>query len=408
MSVSTGLYRALGSAAVACRIPHLWLRDRPDELSERLGRCPPGGTPAPVWVHAASVGEMAAAEVFVDALRVGGERVALTSMTRTGKARASSIPVDVGPMHAPLDAPSPVRRFLSRLTPSSLVVLETEIWPGWVHELVLRGTPWGIASGRLSERSVRRGRWTGGVLRRTLQSACAIGARTDRDAEAFRTAGARTETILVTGDLKEDRALPTYEPPRAPPVWLASCTRPGEEEIVLDALSRVATDLPPGELWLAPRHPERFEEVATLVVSRGWPSRRWDERDGAQPTEWSVVLVDRMGVLAEAYRRTSLAFVGGSLVPLGGHSPWEAAAAGRPVLLGPYTRNCAALADRLERDGGVTRVSSAEELAAEVVRVWRDPELGRRRGCAARECVARLAGATARTLDHFRAKGLLS
>jgi 3-deoxy-D-manno-octulosonic-acid transferase len=408
MSVASAVYRAAGAAAVALRVPHVWLRTRPEELRERLGHVPDGGEPRPVWIHAASVGEMGAAEVFVNALRARGDRVVLTSMTRTGKARARSIRPDVGPVHAPLDAPSPVRAFLTHANPSALVVLETEIWPGWIHELGKRGTPWGIASARLSPRSRKRARWTGGVLRDALATACAIAARTEEDADAFRAAGARPEAVLVAGDLKEDRAVPTYEPPESPSVWLAACTRSGEEEVVLNALSVVASSNETGELWLAPRHPERFEEVAALVAKRGWPLRRWAERDRPPTEAWGVVLVDAMGVLDEAYRRSAVAFVGGSLVPLGGHSPWEAAAAGRPVLLGPHTENCARLVERLARDGAALRVRDAEDLTREVTRALRDPEDAARRGRLARESVLRLAGAAERTVAHFRAKGLLS
>ena len=409
MTLALRVYRGIGAAGLACRVPQVLLRARPQELRERLGHAPCGGTPSPLWIHAASVGEMAAAGVLVGALRADGHRVALTAMTRTGKERAAAIPVDVGPLHAPIDVAAPVRRFLGNVAPRGLVVLETEIWPGWIHELGLRGLPWGIASARLSDRSVRRARWDGHLLRDALRTAGAIGARTEHDARAFVEAGARGDAVTVTGDLKEDREVPAWEPPPVGPAWIAACTREGEEEIVLDALKRIEERVPRGELWLAPRHPERFAEVAALVERCGCEWRSWDERDRPSTrVGWSVVLVDRMGVLAHAYRRAWVAFVGGSVAPLGGHSPWEAAAAGRAVLLGPHTENCADLANALERAGAASRVRTADDLAAAVERMLTDPEAAQARGRAAHECVAARAGATRRTLDHFRARGLLS
>jgi 3-deoxy-D-manno-octulosonic-acid transferase len=288
------------------------------------------------------------------------------------------------------------------------VVLETELWPVLLLGLDARGVPWGIASARLSDRAQRRMRRAGGLFRRVLGTVGAVGARTPEDAARFRALGVPPDRIRVTGDLKEDRpSTPFRPPPRGRPRWLAACTRPGEEEIVLDALRLLAEELPAGELVLAPRHPERFEAVADLASARGHRVRRWREREDPLPEgEWVVTLLDEMGVLEEAYRRTSVAFVGGSLAPFGGHSPLEAAAAGRPVLFGPHAGNCREIVDALEEGGALIRVANGHDLVEAVLRLTRSPEDAERQGRAAHRVLAERAGATRRTLEFLRERGV--
>lgn len=410
MSAGLALYRAVWSAGVALRVPSLVLRGRPAELRERLGLVPvsaPGREP--IWVHAASVGETSAAEALLPELhaRAPDRAVALSTMTRTGRVRAERVAPDVGPFHAPLDAPVCVRTCVDRLRPVALVLLETEIWPNLLLELARRGIPWSIASGRLTERSLRRPAPVRAVLREVLATVSAVGARTEGDAERFVAMGAPPEAVLVTGDLKEDRPVPPRVPPPADgPRWIAACTRPGEEEIAIGAARRVARSIPRGELVLAPRHPERFEEAVAAATRSGWPVRRWRDRDAAVDG-WSILVVDAMGVLPEAYRRSHCALVGGSLRPFGGHSPLEAAAAGRPVLLGPHTENCAALATRLEAAGAATRVGNEEELAAAVELLLSDAGEAERRGRAAHAAVSATSGAARRTSELLGERGAL-
>jgi 3-deoxy-D-manno-octulosonic-acid transferase len=298
--------------------------------------------------------------------------------------------------------------FLSRLEPRGLILLETELWPTLIGELAERSIPWAIVSARISERGARRMKWIPGLYREILATAAAVGARSEEDASRLIALGAPVAVVRVTGDLKSDRAVRPYEaPPAGADRWLAACTRPGEEEIVLEALSRLARERERGELILAPRHPERFAAVAELVRERGWRVRPWSARDDVTQPGWSVVLVDEMGVLEEAYRRAGCAFVGGSLVPLGGHSPLEAAAAGRPVLLGPHTDNCRQSAADLVETGSAHRVDDARTLAAEVARLLGDPIAAEREGRAALAVIARGSGATAATFEHLRERGLL-
>jgi 3-deoxy-D-manno-octulosonic-acid transferase len=353
------------------------------------------------------MGELDAARPLAVALREAGHRVALSTMTRTGRAKAGSLEPDVGPFHLPIDAEPPVTRCLDRLRPAALILLETELWPTLLGVLSARGVPWGLASARLSDRSLRRMRRAGRMYRHVVESAGAIAARSEADAERFLALGAAPAVVRVTGDLKEDREPRPIEPaPNGRPVWIAACTRPDEERIVLEALRRVESVVPEGELLLAPRHPDRFEAVARLVGETGRPVRRWRDRDAAPgPGRWSVLLVDEMGVLDEAYRRAHLAFVGGSLVDRGGHSPLQAAEAGRPVLFGPHDDNCREVAVALERAGALRRVDGEESLAAALVEWLGSPEATAARGASAHRTIAGRAGATRRTLEFLRERG---
>lgn len=411
MSAALAVYRAVWRVGAALRVPALVLRGRPAELGERCGLAPETGSGGePLWLHAASVGEIGAAHALVRELRADeGRRLAVSTMTRTGRERAEDLAPDVGPFHIPLDAPAYVRRCLDRLRPSALVLLETELWPNLLLELGRRGTPWAIASGRMTGRSLRRPGFVRAVFRKVLSTAAAVGARTEGDAERFVAMGARPAAVRVTGDLKEDRPVAARVPsPDDRPRWIAACTRPGEEEIAIGAARRVAASVPAGELVLAPRHPERFEDVVSLAARSGWPVRRWQDRDRPGPSDgWSVLVVDAMGVLDEAYRRSRCAFVGGSLRPFGGHSPREAAVVGRPVLLGPHTEHCADLATALVSAGAARRVTGEEDLAAAVEMLLRDDAEAERRGRAAHATVAVRSGAAARTIDLLRARGVL-
>jgi len=410
MSLVLDLYRAAGSAAFALGVPKLVLGGRPEELRERSGEIPPV-TPGALWVHAASLGEMVAAGGLVRAVRSAVDvPIALTAMTRTGRERGRALAPEIGPTFAPLDAATPVKRFLDRLSPRALVLLETELWPVLLGELTRRSVPWAMASARLTERSVRRLRMVRGDARRLLATASAVGARTEGDAVRFRELGAPPDRVRVTGDLKEDREVRAWEePPGDRPRWAAACTRPGEEEAVLGAVRAIARRIPDGELLLAPRHPERFEEAAELVEASGLSWVRWSERpsrEGRTPG-WTVVLVDRMGVLDEVYSASACAFVGGSLRPFGGHSPLEAAAAGRASIVGPHTANCQDAVDRLGKAGGLLRVEDAAELADRVAELLASPDAAARRGRAAHGVVAAADGRGAATVAFLRERGVL-
>lgn len=412
MSWAELLYRSAAAAAVGAGVPRLVLRDRPGELAQRLGRIE--GPCGALWLHAASVGELGAAGALLQRLRADGAGpVTLSVMTRTGLRAAGALPLDSPPFHPPLDAPSCVSRALDRLRPTAWCALETELWPTLVRELSRRKIPAAIASARLSERGFARMRRGGALYGPLVRRLAAIAARTEEDAARYVALGAPRDRVRVTGDLKEDRPLPDRVPPPDGPRWIAACTRPGEEDDVLAALAAIERRVPRGELVLAPRHPERFDEVAALVAASGRPLRRWSQGNGgdrfAAPDDgWRVLLVDEVGVLDDAYRASSVAFVGGSLRRFRGHSPWEAARAGRPVLMGPDTSNCADAFARLESRGGAVRVADAAELARRVGDWLADPAAAERAGAAAHGVVRDGLGGGERTVAFLRECGVVA
>lgn len=421
MSWAGAIYRAVGTAAVASGLPRWTLRDRPDELAERLGGVP--RCTKTIWIHAASVGELAAAAALLRQLREEAiQPVALSVMTRTGLRAAADLPLDHPPFHPPLDAPGPVGRALDRLRPAAWITLETELWPTLVRTMAERGVPAAVASARLSERGHARMRRARALYRPVVGALSAVAARSETDAERFVDLGARRERIRVTGDLKEDHPVPERVPPPVAPRWIAACTRPGEEEDILAAVDRLRERVPRGELLLAPRHPERFDEVARLVERAGLPLRRWSrllppsEADGddlglppvpGKGPGWSVLLIDEMGVLDRAYRESVCAFVGGSLRPFHGHSPLEAARAGRPVVMGPDTANCEESFARLESAGAALRVDGPAQLALRISEWLTDPSLADRAGLAAHAVASSGAGAARRTVAFLREQGVL-
>jgi 3-deoxy-D-manno-octulosonic-acid transferase len=403
------LYRGLGWTGTSLGIPALVLRSRPTELAERMGRISVR-TPGAVWLHAASVGELAAARSLLETMRTRAPGpVALTVMTRTGRERAMQLHPDIGPFHAPLDTPRPVRRAVDAIAPSAWISLETELWPALSHELARRGIPMAVVSARLSERSLDRMRRVRSLYAPALRALRAIGTRTEEDANRWIELGVPAAAVRCTGDLKDDRDVPDrVPPPEDRPAWIAACTRPGEEEEVLAALELMEIRIPAGELILAPRHPERFEEVAEIVARTGRPVRRWHDRDRPAGDGWSVLVVDEMGVLDDAYRRARAAFVGGSLVPVGGHSPWEAAVAGRPVAMGPDVTNCADAFSRLRSAGAAVQVGDAAALADRMVTWLTDDAAAEAAGRHAHQVIRDAAGAAVRTVDFLRERGVLS
>jgi 3-deoxy-D-manno-octulosonic-acid transferase len=355
-------------------------------LGERLGavaRARPGG----IWIHAASVGEIVAASRLVDRLRRDGHPVVTSTVTLTGRDLMRRTRPDVPCSLAPVDHPWCVERALARVGPAVLVLVETELWPCWIAAARRRGIPVVLVSGRVSDRSYPRYRRVSGFVARTLQRLDALGVRTEIDAERFRALGADPARIAVTGDLK----LEVDEDPRplapelvpllgAVPLFVAGSTHPGEEAAALDALEAVERAGIDAALAIAPRRPNRTAEVARLVAGRGRALRRRSSpgREPLRPGE--VLVMDTVGDLAALYGRADVAFVGGSLVPIGGHNVLEPVCAGRPVLFGRHTANVRHAVEILERCEAGRAVDDAASLADAVVELLSDPAAATARG----------------------------
>jgi 3-deoxy-D-manno-octulosonic-acid transferase len=396
----------------------LWrgIRDRAywRNFAERFGLGAaqiPGG----VWLHAASVGEVQACAPLVSALyrRHPGVPLTVTTLTPTGAARARALFGNLAQVrYLPYDVPDAVRRFFRRVQPRLAVIFETELWPNLYRECGRRRVPLVLASARISTRSAGRYRRLGALFSGALSHAAVVAAQGEADAERFRSLGADPGSTHVTGNLKFDFELPEglagrgaqlraqYAP--GVPLWVAGSTHGGEEAAALAAHRMVRERYPGALLVLAPRHPARFAEVALELEACGMPWVRRSQAPGAGEStsapRVAVLLLDSLGELLEFYAAADLAFVGGSLVPVGGHNLLEPAALGLPILTGPHIFNAPEVARLLSARGAARSVHDARELGAQVNALIGDPAERERLGALARATVDSNRGALARLL----------
>jgi 3-deoxy-D-manno-octulosonic-acid transferase len=405
-ALATGAYRsamraAAGAAGLATRLPGAPPNWR--SLGDRLGRLAPaerttasGGRA--IWLHAASVGELVAVRPLLARLRerFSGRLYVVSTLTRTGLALARGLPEAHLALLFPLDAPSTVRRLLGNFELDAFLFTETEIWPVFLTELAAAGVPAFMVSGRVSERTMARATWLKPVYRRALREVtCCM--QSEADAARITALGADPRHVVVAGNVKFD-APPAAAPPEimrlaarletgGQRLVVAGSTHAGEDEIVLAAYRRLVPEHPDLLLLLAPRHPERYEAVAAAVGAAGFALTRYSEliagHDGASSlTAPRVVLLDVVGSLAHLYALGVAAFVGGSLVPAGGHNVLEPARAARPVLVGPHTEHAEGVVERLLAAGGAERVESADALTRVLDGLLRDHaralDMGRR------------------------------
>jgi len=338
--------------------------------------------PTPVlWLHAVSVGETRAAEPLIKALRERwpDHRILMTHMTPTGRDTSEhAFGGQVARCYLPYDLPWAVRGFVKHFRPELGLLLETELWPNLIHACRASSIPLHLVNARLSERSARGYARFAAFTRATLRELAGVAAQTDADAQRLAALGARD--VAVCGNLKFDRSprpqdvelgkqFRTWFGPR--PVLLAASTREGEEEKVLEAVELAAC---PGLLTIiVPRHPQRFDAVARLLAARSLAyQRRSEQRPVAATT--AFWLGDSMGELYAYYTACDIAFVGGSLLPLGGQNLLEACAVGKPVLVGPHTFNFEEATRLALRARAALQVSDQRELARVVVALLAEPE----------------------------------
>jgi 3-deoxy-D-manno-octulosonic-acid transferase len=352
-------------------------------IRERVGRVP-RLPPGAVWVHAASVGEILAASHLIDRLREGGRPVFASALTVNGREVMRRTRPEVPCTLAPLDHPWCVESALARVRPAALVLVETELWPCWIAGARRRRIPVVLVSGRLSDRSFPRYRRLGWLVARTLRRLEAIGARTPADADRFRALGADPQRISVTGDLKLDLARgpgPLADDLDAVlgqvPLFVAGSTHPGEETAALQALREVERAGLRVALVLAPRRPERAGEVERIARGGGRTVRRRTALGSRPLRAGEILLLDTVGELAPLYTRAAVAFVGGSLIPLGGQNVLEPILAGCPVLFGPYTANVRHAVEMIEGCLAGRRVEDAAGLGRAATDLLRDPSAAR-------------------------------
>ena len=400
----------LAAPVISAMLAVRGLRDRSywHNFGQRFGFGPPL-TSAPIWVHAVSVGEVQAAAPLVLALRQRYPRipVLVTTFTPTGAARAAALLRGAAEVRfLPFDLPGSVRRFLERTGPRLAVIVETELWPNLYRQCRLRRVPLVIASARLSRRSTDRYRRLGALFKETVAGAVVVAAQGEGDAERFRALGAPAERTHVTGNLKFDLTLPPdiaergkalreqYAPRHA--AWVAGSTHGGvEEEAVLAAHRRIDAVHSGALLVLAPRHPNRFGEVASWLERQGiaFTRRSQSPAAGAAGAGPRVLLLDTLGELVYFYAAVDVAFVGGSLAPIGGHNLLEPAALGLPVLTGPHNSNGEDVARLLLDCGAAEIVRDSAELGSRVAGLLSDPTRRAEMGQRGRAAVDRNRGA---------------
>jgi 3-deoxy-D-manno-octulosonic-acid transferase len=389
----------------------VWGAGYPMALRERFGFgwVPPPPVPrGRFWVHAVSVGEVMAAVPLVQALRARwpAADVVVSTVTATGERVARARLGETAAMLTfPLDFRGAVRRTVRQVDPACFIALETELWPNLLRALREAKVPAVLANGRISDRSYRRYRWVRGLFRRVLRDIELFCMQSEEDARRIISLGAPPERVLVTGNLKMEapsgdagaeqlwrRLLHLGQAP----VVVAGSTHRGEETIVLDAFQAVQPAADGVRLVLAPRHPERLDEVETLARSRGLPVVR---RSRVSPGNGApVVLLDTMGELASLYAVADVIFVGGSLVPVGGHNVVEPALHAKAVLFGPHMSNFRDAAAMLLRADAAIQVGDGPALASALERLLGDAPARQALGQAAWRAVRAHQGACVRTI----------
>jgi len=412
-SASLWIYRLLLGGLLPVALPVIkvrqWLagKSRP-RFRDRLGRSLPEIPEGAIWIQAVSVGEVELARRLITELeeRAPEQPLFLTATTATGLDLARRTLGDRLPVFpCPIDLPGPVRRVFEAARPRLLVLVETELWPEMLHQADLHGVPVAVVNARLSEGSFAGYRRVAGRLRSLLAPLELVLARTEADAERFAGLNIPRERIVVSGNVKYD-----LEVDRGPleweddvrevagdrPIIVAGSTMEGEEAQILDALAGLGADGATPFLILAPRHPERFDAVARLLADRGLSFSRRSSGERV-PSNADAYLIDTIGELARAYQMARVAFIGGSLVPTGGHNPLEPAVWGVPVLSGPHVHNFQEVYDEMTEAGGARLVADSAELRVEAAAWLDEPAFAAAAGSAGREVVDRNRGATART-----------
>ncbi|MCK4340995.1 MAG: 3-deoxy-D-manno-octulosonic acid transferase [Phycisphaerae bacterium] len=380
-----------------------------------------------VWLHGVSLGEINATRTLVAELhqRCPDTIVVVSSTTKTGLDQARKLYPNLITFRFPLDFSFAIRRLLTRIRPSIIVLLELEAWPNLIEVAAARGIPVIIANGRLTvEKSMRRFnrpviRW---IARRMFGRLRWVGVQDETYAQRFIELGVDPERITVTGSVKYDAAdisdridgqdelAQAMGLDESQPLWVCGSTGPGEEAMILDAYSKLLEQFPALQLAIIPRKPERFDDVAELIVERGYTCLR--RSTGAPVVPRGVVeprpvaLGDTMGELRQFYALATVVFVGRSLVPMGGSDVMEVAGLAKPILVGPHTENFTQAVVLLKAEGGCRQLTSSKALAGAVSDLLRHPDRREKMGQAGRAAIISRRGATALTIDEIL--GLLS
>ncbi len=418
------LYSVLIVAVAAVMSPYLVYqavryRKHVSSFRQRMGRLPASFNfdgDESIWIHAVSVGEVLVARALLPDLRERYPRlkIFLSTTTLTGQTLANNNLQYVDAVfYAPFDLGFIVRRTLRVVKPRLFIMMETEIWPNLLRACHRAGVKTLLVNGRISSRSYPRYRLARPLFRRVLRHVDRFCMQSEESARRIVDIGADPDRVVVTGSLKFDslefpgspsgdrgrnRVLRFFRISRDRPVVIAASTLRGEEEPVLDAFTRIRATMPTALLIIAPRKPERFDDVERMARRAGWNvARRLELRVDAEPRH-DVIILDTIGELAQLYQIATVVFVGGSLVDAGGHNILEPAVFGKPIVFGPYMTNFAEIAQTFLDNSAAIQVRADRDLEGVLLDLLRDPVRRASLGAAARALVEANRGARGRTL----------
>jgi 3-deoxy-D-manno-octulosonic-acid transferase len=378
-------------------------------LLERLGRYPVT-TQRPVWIHAASIGEVTAARSLIKELEKRNFKIFLSTITPAGRKRAIEIgmsPEFVG--YLPVDLKPFVQLALSRVRPRAVILVETELWPCFITEAARMHIPVILVSGCITEKSYRNWKIVPAKMRIFFRNITVALTQTPQDADRLNALGVSREKLIITGNIKFDREIQVspYDIEKlrhilslknSTKVLVAGSTRPGEEEIIIKAYLRLRKRFPETLLVIAPRHIARAKKIKRLISGLGLDSQFRTHLDST-PGKAPVIILNTLGELVTLYAICHIPFVGGTLRPYGGHNLLEPAALGKPVLFGPYTKNVDELAQLLTLSGGGFPVSSESNMVDIWSKLLLDDSLRDLSGQRAREAIEKKRGILKRTMD---------
>jgi 3-deoxy-D-manno-octulosonic-acid transferase len=355
--------------------------------SERLAKYNTKPLSESIWIHAVSLGEAVAATPFINKLlqRYPQIPVVVTTMTPTGSGQIQKNFGDrIYHLYIPYDYPGAVKRFLNQFKPRLAIIMETELWPNILHYLAKRKTPIILANARLTEKSVRGYKKLGSFARQMLNNINLIAAQSQLDANRFIELGADPQKMKLAGNMKFDNEISSEVLIKAAqlrqalgkerPIWIAASTHAGEEEQVLAAFKTIKQKIANALLILVPRHPERFSEVKKLIESYNFRIICRSQQTECAP-EIDVVLGDTLGELLVLYGAADVAFVGGSLVSVGGHNLLEPAMLGLPIITGPKLCSIKEISEMLINASALLIANNQEELALGVTKLLLNPLL---------------------------------
>jgi 3-deoxy-D-manno-octulosonic-acid transferase len=378
-------------------------------LTQKLGRLRKGvlrvikGT-RPIWVHAVSVGEVMAAHPLIRELRktYPDRKLILSTVTVTGHYTARRrVPEADAVFYFPFDYPCIVRRVIKGINPEIVMVAETELWPNFFRELKRAGIPSVVINGRISPKSHKNYLRLKSFFSQVFEQVTLFCMQSEEDAGRIKDIGADPAKVMITGNLKFDQKIPATQPnpvkiPAGRRVITAGSTHRGEEAALLEIFSRLREKYPQLLLIIAPRHPERFDEVEGIINSAGYDCQR---RTGLKGPVKDVLLLDTIGELRTFYALCDIAFVGGSLVKVGGHNLLEPAAMKKPVIFSRYMFNFKEISEALMSSGGGIMVRDKGELYVQLDTLLSDPERARRMGERAFRVIEANSGAAKKTID---------